>query len=391
MTSKTSDPSSPQPTDRPYQWVDTGDLLEGLLADLSQEDIVGIDTESDSFHHYRERVCLIQISTHQSDYIIDPLVLTDLTSMRPLFADPAREWIMNGADYDIVCLKRDFGIHFSRIFDSVVAAQMLGYPATGLAAMLERHFGLKVSKTFQRDEWYRRPLTADQIRYALTDTRYLIPLRSILKLELERAGRLSWAEEEFAALARREWTREPFSPQDFWRIRGARELSKREQIVLRELAVMRDRRASENNRPAFKVAADATLLAVARARPQSPAALRKVRGLSPLMIRRMGDDLLEAVRLGLEADESSLIPPPRTERRRPDPGASRRLDSLKEWRRAKAAELKMDPGVLSPLNYLQAIARANPRTLEEMLAIPDLTRWRAREFGREWLEVMSSK
>jgi len=105
----------------------------------------------------------------------------------------------------------------------------------------------------------------------------------------------------------------------------------------------------------------------------------------------MGDDLLEAVRLGLEADESSLIPPPRTERRRPDPGASRRLDSLKEWRRAKAAELKMDPGVLSPLNYLQAIARANPRTLEEMLAIPDLTRWRAREFGREWLEVMSSK
>ncbi len=389
MTSKTSDPSSPHPTDRPYQWVDDADLLAGLVADLSRERIVGIDTESDSFHHYRERVCLIQISTHQSDYIIDPLVLTDLSSMRPLFADPAREWIMNGADYDIVCLKRDFDIHFARIFDTVVAAQMLGYPATGLAAMLEKHFGLKVSKTFQRDEWFRRPLTADQIKYALTDTRYLIPLRSILKRELEEKGRLAWAEEEFAALSLREWTREPFSPDDFWRIRGARELSKKEQIVLRELAVMRDEKAKESNRPVFKIAADAALIAVARARPRSAASLRKVRGLSALMIRRMGDDLLAAVQRGLEADETTLAPPRRGERRRPDPGASRRLDSLKEWRKHKAAELQMDPGVLSPLNYLQAIARANPGTLEEMLAIPDLTRWRSREFGREWLEVMN--
>src|SRR6185436_15444568 len=137
----------------------------------------------------QERVCLIQISTQLSDYIIDPLILTDLSSMIPLFADPSREWIMNGADYDIVCLKRDFSIHFSRIFDTVVAAQLLGYPSTGLAAMLDRHFGLKVSKTLQRDEWFRRPLNPEQVTYALTDTRYLIPLRAILKEELRAAGR----------------------------------------------------------------------------------------------------------------------------------------------------------------------------------------------------------
>lgn len=391
MTSKPSDGSSIRPADRVYQWIDTPGGLAQVVADLSGEPLVGVDTESDSFHHYREQVCLIQISTPGSDYIIDPLALTDLSTMRPLFADPAREWIMNGADYDIVCLKRDFDIHFGRIFDTVVAAQLLGYPATGLAAMLERHFDLKVSKTLQRDEWFRRPLTSDQVTYALTDTRYLLPLRAILKEELKAAGRLAWAEEEFTFLARRQWTREPFTPEDFWKIRGARDLNRREQLILRELAVVRDQHASATNRPPFKVISDAVLLMVAKLKPENPAALKKLRGISSLMLRRLGDDILAAVVRGLSQPETALLAPPRGERRRFDPGASKRLDALKEWRRKKAVELKLDPGVLSPLTYLQAVARTNPPTVEEMLAIPDLSRWRAREFGREWIEVMSKK
>ena len=389
MTSKPSDDSSTRPAERAHQWIDTPEGLVRVVADLSGEPLIGVDTESDSFHHYREQVCLIQISTPGSDYIIDPLALTDLSTMRPLFADQAREWIMNGADYDIVCLKRDFDIHFGRIFDTVVAAQLLGYPATGLAAMLERHFDLKVSKTLQRDEWFRRPLTSDQITYALTDTRYLLPLRAILKEELRAAGRLAWAEEEFTFLARRQWTREPFTPEDFWKIRGARDLYRREQLILRELAVVRDRHASATNRPPFKVISDTVLLTVAKLKPENPAALKNLRGISSLMLRRLGDDILGAVARGLSQPETALLTPPRGERRRFDPGASKRLDALKEWRRKKAVELKLDPGVLSPLTYLQAVARTNPRTVEEMLAIPDLSRWRAREFGREWIEVMS--
>ncbi|MFQ5701427.1 MAG: ribonuclease D [Acidobacteriota bacterium] len=391
MTSKTSQNSSPR-TERPYQWVATPDHLERAVADLTSETLVAVDTESDSFHHYRERVCLIQISTSENDYIIDPLALTDLSVMRDLFADPGREWIINGADYDVVCLKRDFNIHFGRIFDTVVAAQLLGYPATGLAAMLKRHFGLKVSKTYQRDEWFRRPLAPDQIQYALTDTRYLIRLRTILKKALERAGRLAWAEEEFAALVLREWTREPFEPEDFWKIKGAGKLSPREQVILRELAVMRDRRARQANRPPFKVTSDAVLLALARLKPTRPEALRNVRGLSPLMIRRMGRELLEAVGRGLTAEEP---PPPsraRARARRPqhDPGAGRRLELLREWRKHKAAELSLDTGVLTPLSTLQAVARANPKTIEEMARIPNLSRWRVREFGANWIKVIGA-
>ncbi|HET6373507.1 MAG TPA: HRDC domain-containing protein, partial [Candidatus Polarisedimenticolia bacterium] len=339
--------------ERPHLWVDTRETLGRLTEDLASRQLVGVDTESDSFHHYQERVCLIQFSTEDSDYILDPLVLNDLETLRPLFADPGRVWVMNGADYDIVCLKRDFGIHFGRIFDTVVAAQLLGYPATGLAAMLERHFGLTVSKTLQRDEWFRRPLSPEQLQYALTDTRYLLPLQAILKGELSEARRLEWAEEEFTLLARREWTREPFTPEDFWRVRGARDLSRREQIVLRELVVIRDQRARESNRPPFKVISDAVLLAIAKVRPRTVGALSRVRGMSPLMVRRLSADLLEAVRLGLEADEGSLAPPPRGERRRHDPGIGARLDALKAWRKKKAEELRIDPGVLSPLTALQ--------------------------------------
>ena len=378
-----------RPPDRPHVWVETPDQLAVLADQIASRPLAGIDTESDSFHHYRERVCLIQISTADVDAIIDPLALTDLSILRPLFADTQREWVMNGADYDIVCLKRDFGIHFGHIFDTVVAAQLLGYQATGLAAMLEKHFGLKVSKTFQRDEWFRRPLTPDQLAYAITDTRYLIPLRAILKEALEGAGRVSWAEEEFQLLARREWTREPFRPDDFWRIRGARDLSRREQVVLRELAVMRDTRAQEINRPPFKVMSDAVLLALARQQPRTAQALRRVRGISPLMARRLGDAILQAVALGVVAEEGSLTPPRSGERRRFDPGASKRLDQLKEWRRVRAAELKLDPGVLAPLASLQAVSRVTPLSLEALQAIPELTRWRLREFGPEWVALLS--
>ena len=389
MRSKPPEHSSTAPPDRAYTWVADPEEFARLTADLSSEPLVGIDTESDSFHHYQERVCLIQFSTPDADYILDPLALKDLSSLKPLFDDPAREWVMNGADYDIVCLKRDFGIHFGRIFDTVIAAQLLGYPATGLAAMLERHFGLKVSKTLQRDEWFRRPLTPGQVAYALTDTRYLLPLRQILSGELEQAGRLPWAREEFELLARRQWSREPFSPDDFRRIRGARDLSRSDQLVLRELAVMRDGLARDWNRPAFKVVSDSVLLTVSRSKPRTSAALRRVHGLSPLMIRRLGEDLLAAIGRGLEADESTLPVPQRGERRRHDPGASRRLEALKAWRKRKAEQLRLDPGVVTPLTSLQAVARAHPKTVEEMMAITELTRWRARQFGEEWIATMS--
>lgn len=374
---------------RPWEWIDTAAGVESLAGEIEKERVIGLDTESDSFHHYMEQVCLVQVSTKGKDYLVDPIAAKDLSALGRPLADAEREVILHGADYDIVCLKRDFGIQFARIFDTVLGAQLLGYPATGLSALIERHFGVKVTKQHQRDEWYRRPLTESQIRYALTDTRYLLPLRDLIREELIAANRLAWAEEEFDLLTRREWTREPFHPDHFWKIRGARDLSRREQAVLRELAVMRDARSKDANRPPFKVISDHALTAVAHAKPRSTADFKRVRGLSPLMVRRLGSDLLEAVRRGLEVPERDLPLAPRGERRPGDPAANKRLDALKEWRKRKSEALKLDPGVLAPQSTLQALARSGATTQKEIDEIAGVTRWRIHEFGREWIAVLN--
>ena len=376
---------------RPHDWIDTAAGLATLAAAVEKCHVIGLDTESDSFHHYQEQVCLIQISTKDRDFLLDTVAVKDLGPLGKLLADPGREVIINGADYDVVCLKRDFGITFGKIFDTSLSAQLLGYPATGLSALLERHFGVKVSKQYQRDEWFRRPLTPEQIDYALNDIRYLIPLKEKISEELKALRRLEWAEEEFRILTRREWTRAPFSPDDFWRIRGSREIPRRDQAVLRELAVMRDARAKGINRPPFKVISDNALKEIAHNKPKSTRGLRRIRGVSDLMIRRFGDELIEGVRRGLEVPESELPHPPRGERKAGDPAVNRRLEKLKDWRGKKADEIDLDPGVLAPLNTLKAIARAAPRTITDLTDVSEISRWRIREFGADWLAVLNAK
>ncbi len=374
---------------RPWEWIDTPEGIGRLADAIQKEAVIGLDTESDSFHHYQEQVCLIQASVGEKDYLIDTMAVRDLAPLKKPLADPAREIVINGADYDVVCLKRDFGIRIGRLFDTALGAQLLGYPATGLSALLERHFNVKVSKQLQRDEWFRRPLTEAQMSYALNDIRYLVPLRDRIRAELEKLNRLEWAEEEFSLLTKREWKREPFQPDSFWRIRGSRDLGRRDQAILRELAVMRDARACAINRPPFKVVSDQALKDIARHKPRSPRSLRKIRGVSDLMIRRFGREILEAVHRGLDVPEKDLPSPPKGERRPGDPAASRRLDLLRRWRRDKASRLGLDPGVLAPLNTLKAVARSGATSFKDLQKVTEVSRWRTREFGREWLEAMN--
>ncbi len=374
---------------RPWEWIDTPEGIARVAEAIQKESVIGLDTESDSFHHYQEQVCLIQASIGPRDYLIDTMAIRDLAPLNKPLADPAREIVINGADYDVVCLKRDFGIRIGKLFDTALAAQLLGYAATGLSALLERHFNVKVSKQLQKDEWFRRPLTEAQMSYALNDIRYLVELRERIRRELEKLNRLEWAEEEFALLTKREWKREPFQPADFWRIRGSRDIARRDQAILRELAVMRDGRARAINRPPFKVISDQALKDIARTKPRSARSLRRIRGVSDLMIRRFGREILEAVHRGLELPEKELPSPPKGERRPGDPAASRRLDQLRRWRRDKAARLELDPGVLAPLNTLKAIARSGAASLKDLQEIAEVSRWRTREFGPEWLEAMN--
>jgi ribonuclease D len=292
------EPVSPVALPAPILVADDAALRQ-LAETLAREPAVGVDTESNSLFAYRERVCLIQFSTPAQDFIVDPLAVSDLSPLAPLFADPAQQKIFHASEYDVICLKRDYNFQFSNLFDTMVAARTLGWPQLGLAAILENHFGVKMNKRFQRADWGLRPLTGELLDYARLDTRFLVPLRSVLEAELAAKGRLEEAREEFARLEKVAGAVNGVNPNAFWRINGARDLAPNQASVLRELHEYRERQAERADRPPFKVMSDQTLLEIARTGPNSLNDLEGLPGMTPQQIRRHGANLLKAVRRGL--------------------------------------------------------------------------------------------
>jgi ribonuclease D len=360
--------------------------LESLAADLLKEEIVAFDTEADSFYHYFDKTCLVQVATRDHAWLVDPLALggpANLAPLGPVFASPKVRVLFHAAEYDIFILKRDCGFSFSNLFDTMVSAQLLGYPAVGLAALIEHHFGVNLPKDEQRSDWSRRPLRDKQLEYAVSDVLYLIPLAEAIEKELEAKGRLGWAMDEFGTLTQRSWPEREFDTIGYLRIKGSRSLEPIPLAVLRELFLVRDARAREIDRPPFKVLANRTLLDLANIQPQNKEELGRVKGVSELILRRMGTDLLEAVKRGIQNPHGPIPKAPGPTRRRMDKRTERRLVSLKAWRGPRAKELGLDPGVLCPNASLEAIALANPKTAEDVVAIPELKRWLAASFGEE--------
>ena len=223
------------------------------MSDLAQHSMIAIDTESNSLYVYQEQVCLVQFSAGTNDYLVDPLILhDDLGVLAPIFADPGIEKIFHAAEYDIICLKRDFGFTFNNIFDTMVAGRVLGRTAIGLASILEEEFGIELDKRYQRANWGERPLPPAWLAYARLDTYYLIALRQRLFAALRESGRLALAQEDFQRLCRTEIPEPNYN--DLWtRVAGGQELNPRQAAVLEELCRYRDRRAQEADEPAFKI------------------------------------------------------------------------------------------------------------------------------------------
>lgn len=277
----------------PPQLVADPGSLERLLAALRAEQVIALDTESNSFHVYRERVCLLQVSTPTTDYVVDPLAV-DVRPLGEVLCD-GRETVLHGADYDVRCVRREYGWRFPHLFDTMAASRRLGHAALGLSALVEAHFGVKLSKGFQRSDWGRRPLTPEQLAYAALDTHFLLPLHARLCADLTARGALEDARQEFARIAAVVPRERVFDPEAWRRIKGARGLDPAGARILRALYLAREERARTSDRPPFKVLGDHTLVELARTRPRTQAALGAVPGVTPSVIRRMGEAILEAV------------------------------------------------------------------------------------------------
>ena len=359
-----------------YVWVDDDRDLDRAAQRLSKASALAVDTEADSFYHYHHKCCLIQISDGETVYLVDPLALRRLEPLGEVLGAQRIVKVLHAAEQDVLYLRRDFGFHLEPLFDTMIGSQLLGKTGIGLASLLFAYFGVKLDKGSQRDDWSRRPLNERQRAYASEDVRHLIRLRDVLKDELTTLGRLAWAEEEFSLVARRAWEPRVFDPDMFWSIKGARDLPPQEAAVLRELYAMRDRRAREADLSPFRIISDEALLALAKKMPAGSSDLNGVRGLTPLVRRRIGSDVLEAVRAGLLVTKADLPAPPRGRPRKKTSAMQNRLERLREWRKTRAAELGLDPGVLFPQSTLEALAAVGPQALERPGEIPGLRAWR---------------
>lgn len=368
-------------------YLDTADAVDRFLANLSDTRAIALDTEGASFHRFVDRVYLLQLSTDRHEAVIDPLPIGTPTRLGTLLEDRNVEVILHDADYDLRLLHQDYGWRVTNLFDTRVAAQLLGIRAFGLAALLEQYFGLKLDKKHQRADWSMRPLTADMLDYAAQDTRHLLPLRDQLRQALEKKGRWHWAEEEFRRAEGTRWeTEEP--DMSFMRLKGARDLTRRELARLRELVKWRDAIAAELDRATFRVAGNEVLLDLARLAPTTREGLFAIKGFPRGMSESRASEALQAVARGNAVAEAELPRFPKAARWDRDPDFDDRVSRLKTVRDAMAGELDLDPGVLCSRDRMEAVARRNPKHVDELAEIPELRRWQAEVLGARFVKAL---
>lgn len=373
----------------PYQpvYLDTAERAALFLDSVADVRELAIDTEGASFHRYVDRIYLLQLSTPHHSAIIDPLHAGVLPKLGSLMENREVEVIFHDADYDLRLLRQDYGWHATHVFDTRIAAQLLGIPAFGLAALLEKFFGVKLDKQHQRADWSMRPLTSSMLDYAGQDTRYLLDLRDELRTGLESMGRFSWAEEEFERLESVQ-----FAPDDpgtaFMRTKGARDLKRRELAVLRELVAWRDERAAALDRATFRVMGNEAMFEIARVHPTTREQLAAIKGVPRGVLERHAAELTEAVVRGLAVPEADLPRFPRAARWDRDPDFDANVAKLKTVRDTVAARLKLDPGVLCARDRLEAVARRKPTSIDALREIPELRRWQAEVLGPEFVAAL---
>ena len=363
------------------RWIRTADQLAELVDGLAGCRAIGFDTEADSLHHYTEKVCLVQLTAFGGEsWLLDPLALHDLTPLAPLFADATVLKVVHGGDNDVRSMRRDFGLVFRTMFDTAIAARLLGDTEVGLQALARNQLGVELSKGSQRDDWSKRPLTATQEAYALADVEHLMALAAGLTLRLAASGRTEWAREEFAALASLPPAEKRTGRDDWRRIKGSARLSCRQQAVLRELYQWREARAAAADRPPFKIVGPEILLAMAE---QVPATVDEVARALASFPRQAGEieSVFAAVTRALALPENELPAREPGERTQLSAAERRRIEALRNWRAAQATRSGLEPSIILPQRLIDRVAIAGPQTLAELAVVDGVRQWRVAEWG----------
>ena len=372
-----------------FEMITTPSALMAAVSRIMGEKVLACDLEADSMHHYREKVCLVQLSVPGRTFILDPLSCPDLSPLAPILADPAVRKVFHGADYDVRSLHRDFGIEVNNLFDTMIACQFLGEKELGLAAQLKKRFGVELDKRFQKADWSRRPLSAEMLDYASQDTALLIELQRQLEGELREKGRLAWVEEECVLLTQVRMAERGDEPL-FLRFKGASRMEPRTLAVLEELLQARDERARQADLPPFKIVGNDLLREVAEKKSRQRDDLAAIAGFPQKLLERHGRWLLAAVVRGLALEEGRLPRYPSSRRPETDREREGRLKRLKAWREEKGREFGMDTGILANNALLERLAESPPESPEELARVDGLKGWQRDNLGPELLLILKA-
>jgi ribonuclease D len=358
--------------------IATSAQLTELLEKIEPVDRVAIDTEADSLHCYREKLCLLQISAPAAvsdcgydgaarDYIVDPLTHLDLAPLCAVLAQ--KEIVLHGADYDLRLLRRSLNFAARRIFDTVIAARLLGIREFSLAALVESFFGVKLAKGSQKANWARRPLPEQMVKYAINDTRYLLPLADRLESQLREQDRLDWLRQSCERAIEQAAVERVRDADEAWRIRGSGALRGRAAAVLRALWQWREKEAEAVDRPPFHILQNDELVRAAES--FAAGSVPDYRYFSPRRRRAFCD----AAQSALQLPEEEW---PVSRRRlgiRPNAEVVRRSEELRGRRDRAARELELEPTFVAPRATLEAIAADEARA--EKLLVP----WQQESLG----------
>jgi ribonuclease D len=370
-----------------YKIIDTFDALKNLARTIDTEKTIGVDLEADSMYHFKEKVCLIQMAAPDINVVIDPLKVRDLSPLKPIFKRRGVCKIFHGADYDVRSLYRDFDITINNLFDTELASRFLGYPETGLEAVLKNKFGVTLDKKFQRKDWSRRPLPRDMIAYAAQDARYLLPLAQMLTRELEELGRLRWVQEECEYLSK---VRPNINGTDplYLHFKGAGKLNPRSLAVLETLLQYRRRIARKKDKPLFRIFSSRSLLELAEKKPSNLKQLEKTRALGAKQISMYGPGVIAAIQEAMQIEPENLPVYPRKKSPRVPLVVAGRVKALRSWRDALVDRLAIDPALICTKALMSAIAQQKPRKVSELSAITEMKNWQKKEFGQDIVRVM---
>lgn len=376
--------------------VSTPATFRQMIDDLAAKKVLALDTESDSLFSYYPKVCLIQISTYATtaqdpggvtDYLVDPLRYTALGDLGTLLADPGVEVAIHAAENDIFLLQREFNFNVTNLFDTQLAARILGWPRAGLAAILEEHFGVVSNKKMQRTNWGRRPLTPEQIVYAQMDTHYLLALRDRQIQELHERDRWEEAQEGFAHLTRIDYRARSAAERSIWQMKETRSVPLAQTGMLDAVWSWREQEAQRQDRPPFKIVSNAAVVEVAQAQPKTLGDLGRLVHLSENEIDRYGKEILQAVEEGRH--RPPLAPPERSLRADEwlEKSVLDRYDALRRWRAKVADSRGVTPDIVLTNDVLLEIAKRPPRTLDDLRQFEVIGPWKAKTYGPDILRI----